>query len=59
MAQATYNEVTFQQALARARDREAQELSLAACGKGPAPSVDIGDMLRRQAREHMQRVLGA
>lgn len=57
MNQAAFNEYTFQQAMARARAREAAELAAIAAGKGPAPSSDIGDMLRQQARAHLIKVL--
>ncbi|HSC06792.1 MAG TPA: hypothetical protein VLD59_08195 [Steroidobacteraceae bacterium] len=55
----TFNDITFNQALVRARAAEAAELALAAKGLGPKPSQDIGDMLRRQAQEHLWKVLGA
>ena len=57
MNQATFNEYTFQQALARARAREAAELAAIAAGNGPKPARDIGDMLRQQARDHLNKVL--
>ncbi len=57
MNQATHNEYTFNQALARARAAEAAEIAAIIAGNGPKPSVDIGDMLRRQAQDHLQMVL--
>jgi hypothetical protein len=58
MNERTFNDVTFNQALARARAAEAAELAAAAAGKGPAPSRDIGEMLRQQAQQHLARVMG-
>jgi hypothetical protein len=58
MNQAHFDEYTFQQALLRARAREAAELAAIAAGNGPKPSQDIGDMLRRQGEEHLRKVLG-
>lgn len=58
MNAATFNDFTFNQALARARAAEAAELALAAKGQGPKPSQDIGDMLRRQGEERMRKALG-
>jgi hypothetical protein len=52
-----FSDLSFQQALARARAAEAAELAAAAAGKSPQQSQDIGDMLRRQAQEHHQKVL--
>jgi hypothetical protein len=54
-----FSDLSFQQALARARAAEAAELAAAAAGKAPQQSQDIGDMLRRQAQEHLRKVLGA
>lgn len=59
MNQAAFNEYTFNQALARARSREAAELAAIAAGNGPKPSQDIGDMLRRQAQDRLAKALGA
>lgn len=55
----TFNDITFNQALARARAAEAAELAIAAKGLGPKPSKDIGDTLRRAAQEHLWKVLVA
>ena len=41
MNQATFNEYTFQQALARARAREAAELAAIAAGNGPSPPATL------------------
>ncbi len=57
MAQYAFTEVSFNQALARARAAEAAELAAAAAGNGPKPSRDIGDMLRQQAQNHLNKVL--
>lgn len=57
MNAAEFNEYTFQQALTRARAREAAELAAIVAGNGPAPSRDIGDMLRQQAQAHLHKVL--
>lgn len=61
MNQPAFNEYTFQQALARARAREAAELAAAAAaieaGNRPKPSRDIGDMLRQQALDRLNKVL--
>lgn len=57
MNQATFNDYTFNQALARARASEAAELAAILAGNGPKPSRDIGDMLRQQAQDHLRKVL--
>ncbi len=57
MSQATFSEYTFQQALARARARESAELAAIVAGNGPKPSRDIGDVLRQQAQDHLNKVL--
>ena len=57
MTQYAFTEVSFNQALARARAAEAAELAAAADGNGPQPSRDIGEVLRQQAQEHQQKVL--
>lgn len=57
MTQYSFTEVSFNQALARARAAEAAELAAAAAGNGPKPSRDIGDVLRLLAQEHQQKVL--
>lgn len=59
MNERTFNDITFNQAIARARAAEAAELALAAKGLGPKPSRDIGEALRQQAQEHLWKVLGA
>lgn len=51
------NEAAFRQALDRASAREAAELEAAAADNGPEPSCDIGEMLRRQAWNHLCKVL--
>ncbi len=57
MNQAAFNEYTFQQALASARAREAAELAAISAGNGPKPTRDIGDMLRQQALDHLNKIL--
>ena len=57
MTQYGFSQLSFQQALARARAAEAAELSAAAAGNGPKPSRDIGEMLREQAEERTRRAL--
>lgn len=57
MSQQQFDEYTFQQALARARSAEAAELAAILAGTGPAPSRDIGDMLRQQAQDRLFNVL--
>lgn len=57
MNERTFNDITFNQAIARARAAEAAELSLAAKGLGHKPSRDIGEALRQQVQEHHQKVL--
>ena len=52
-----FEDLRFQQALARARADEAAELAAIVAGNGPAPSRDIGEMLREQNRQRVARAL--
>lgn len=58
MTHAEFETYTFNQALARARAREALEIAQAAAGNVPKPSRDIGDMLREQAESRLRKILG-
>jgi hypothetical protein len=57
--QREFNEITFRQALARARAAEAAEIAAALAGNGPKPSRDIYEVLQEQAQDHLRKVLGA
>ena len=57
MTQYGFSELSFHQALARARAADAAELAAAAAGNGPTPSRDIGELLREQAEERTRRAL--
>lgn len=56
-----YNEITFSQALARARVRDAAELNAIAAaiaaGNPPAPTRDIGDVLRQLSHDNWVKAL--